>query len=252
MPGSGAFLASTNGLASGNTLAEAVLHGLCEIMERDALALWEHAGEDAQHDSRLDLSTAEDPLVRQLLESYANAGIAVMAWNVTSDLGLPVVRCIIFDDSSHPELRPIPAAFGAGSHPNGSVALLRALTEAAQSRLTVIAGSRDDFGRARYRSSQNISTLEYYRRLSKDQSRSLSVDSLAIWNGRTVDEDIEYVLRLLETAGIPHIYFVNLSRDDLPISVVRVIVPMLEGPTESTAYTPGVRVRDLMQRLASI
>jgi hypothetical protein len=36
---------------------------------------------------------------------------------------------------------------------------------------------------------------------------------------------------------------VDLSYPGMPISVVRVIVPGLEGATDSPSYCPGVRVR---------
>src|SRR5690242_12498019 len=38
--GSGSFLMSSNGLASGNHPLEAISHGLCEVVERDATTLW--------------------------------------------------------------------------------------------------------------------------------------------------------------------------------------------------------------------
>lgn len=248
MPGSGAFLASTNGLASGNNLAEAVLHGLCEIVERDALALWEFAGEERRRATRIDLSTADDAPVLRLLDQYARAGVTPMAWDVTSDVGIPVVRCVIYDTTADPLLRPIPAAFGAGCHPDRNVALVRALTEAAQSRLTVIAGSRDDFGRARYRSAQLPEAFEYQRRLDASQPATLSIDALPTSTSGTVDGDLRHVLERLRGVGVPKVLAVDLSRADMPFSVARVIVPTLEGPTESAAYLPGPRVSALMQQ----
>jgi ribosomal protein S12 methylthiotransferase accessory factor len=154
MPGSGAFIASTNGLASGNNLAEAVLHGLCEVIERDAQALWEFSGGETQDATRIDLSTSSDPIIVDVLDKYSRAKIEVMTWNLTGDIKIPVVQCVIFDALETLYSSRIPAAFGAGCHPSSEVALSRAMTEAAQSRLTVIAGSRDDFGRARYRTTQ--------------------------------------------------------------------------------------------------
>src|SRR5262245_60305993 len=38
--GSGCFAATTNGLASGNHILEAICHAICEIVERDATTLW--------------------------------------------------------------------------------------------------------------------------------------------------------------------------------------------------------------------
>jgi ribosomal protein S12 methylthiotransferase accessory factor len=251
MPGSGAFLASTNGLASGNNLAEAVLHGLCEVIERDALAMWEFSGEEFQAATRLDLSTTSDPVVGELLERYSRAGISVMAWDITGDVGIPVVQCVIFDTGADPLFKPMPAAFGAGCHPSRVVALTRAMTEAAQSRLTVIAGSRDDFGRARYRTTQDPEALEYNRGLVTEQPAVLPFGSLPTWTSETVDGDLRRVLDLLRGVGVPQVLAIDLSIEGMPVSVARVIVPVLEGPTESAAYLPGVRVRALSERLRS-
>src|SRR5262249_33662805 len=41
-PAHGSFAANTNGLASGNHILEAVSHGIHEVIERDATALWKH------------------------------------------------------------------------------------------------------------------------------------------------------------------------------------------------------------------
>jgi YcaO-like protein with predicted kinase domain len=247
MPGSMSFLASTNGLASGNTLAEAVLHAVCEVVERDALALWERCGSRRQAATRIDLTTATDPLVLDVLERYRNAKIATMAWDLTSDVKVPVVQVIIFDPSSDAVLRPLPAAFGSGCHPDRTVALLRALTEAAQSRLTVIAGSRDDFGRRRYRETQHPEALAYHRRLAQSDPGPASVENLPTWSGATVDDDIAYVLDRLRAMGVPQVLFIDLSLEGVAVSVARVIVPGLEGPTESRWYVPGLRVRTRLE-----
>jgi ribosomal protein S12 methylthiotransferase accessory factor YcaO len=45
-PHSATFAATTNGLASGNTRDEALLHALMEVIERDAVTLWK-LGPDA-------------------------------------------------------------------------------------------------------------------------------------------------------------------------------------------------------------
>ena len=247
MPGSGSFIASTNGLASGNNIAEAVLHGLCEVIERDALAIWDASGEELQEATRIDLSTASDPFVQTLLNKYERARIEVMAWNLTSDIEIPVVQCVIFDALEDTVFKPIPAAFGAGCHPSREVAIARAMTEAAQSRLTVIAGSRDDFGRARYRTTQAPEAFAYNRELVTHQRPVLSVDKLPTWSADTVEEDIGKLLALLHPV-VPQVLTVSLDLAGMPISVARVIVPVLEGPTESPAYVPGERVRALPAR----
>ena len=119
---------------------EALLHGLCELIERDASTLdaFEPGSETSR---RLDPSTVDDPAACELLGQYDSADIDVMVWDTTTDLGVASFRAQISDRLTDPVLRPSPAAAGAGTHPNRSVALVRALTEAAQSRLTAISGS---------------------------------------------------------------------------------------------------------------
>lgn len=85
----------------------------------------------------------DDPACREALDRFRRAGVLVAAWQTTSDVGIPAFLGVIDEASSSP-LRPLPPASSAGCHPSRAVALLRALTKAAQSRLTVIAGARDD------------------------------------------------------------------------------------------------------------
>src|SRR6185436_6065664 len=57
------FDVSSNGLASGNVRVEAIVHGLCEVLERDAEAAWRRAGGDR----RIVLDTIVDPVCRALV-----------------------------------------------------------------------------------------------------------------------------------------------------------------------------------------
>src|SRR5204863_4013969 len=136
-------------LASGNHVLEAISHAICEVVERDAATMWGLLDEQALGATRVDIGTVDDPLCREALEKYERADIAVTVCEITSDVGIPAFDCQIVDRSADP-LRSLFAARGTGCHPSRAIALLRALTEAAQSRLTVIAGSRDDVVRVDY------------------------------------------------------------------------------------------------------
>ena len=241
VPGSGCFLAGTNGLASGNNRAEAVLHALCEVVERDATALWELTP-DTRVRTRLDLSTVDDPVCGSLLEMYARAGVLVMAWHTTSDVGIAAFRVVILERELDPVLRPLPAAGGFGCHPDRAIALSRALTEAAQSRLTLISGSRDDMTRGSYRATQDAGALEAHRRIAREPG-VVDFRRVPSVSKRTVEGDVAHVIAQLRAIGIEHVLAIDLSKPAPPVSVVRVIVPGLEGPTESPWYTPGARAR---------
>jgi YcaO-like protein with predicted kinase domain len=243
VPGSGCFVSGSNGLASGNNLLEAILHGLYELVERDALALWEVATPDRWSYRRVDCTTIDDPGCRWLLAQFENANIAVMIWEIGSDVGLPVFVCIISDRESDSLLRPLPASSGSGCHSDRAVALSRALSEAAQSRLTSIAGSRDDMYRYQYGTTQSEDAIQFYRKLANDAQASVDFISAPTFKSPALAEDLVHLLDCLRRISIEHVVVIDLSYPGLPVSVARVIVPGLEGPTHAKSYRPGPRAR---------
>ena len=119
--GSGCFLANGTGLAAGNHLLEAVSHALCEVVERDAFALWRDRPPADRASRRLDLDTVADPGCRMLLDAYEAAGVGVVASDLTTDVGLPVFSVTIVDRRAD-RTRRLPAAMGGGCHPDRAVA----------------------------------------------------------------------------------------------------------------------------------
>lgn len=235
------FLHSTNGLASGNSLAEAALHALCELVERDALAVWEAKHSEAEASDPVELSSIDDPVCVDLLRRFDRADIGVLVWDVTSDVGIAVFRAVIFDRAADGMLYPMAAAAGSGCHPAREIALSRALTEAAQSRLTFISGSRDD--RTRSVRSLSVKAVERYDRLSRVEGTRVPFRATPTFSGDTIEADLDHVLEHVRRVGADRVVLVDLSRPGLPISVVRVIASTLEGVNESRAYCRGARAR---------
>src|SRR6185503_15207440 len=134
------FDISSNGLASGNVLVEAVVHGLCEVLERDAEAAWRRAGGDR----RLVLDTIADPVCSALIEQISKTGARVFVWDLAST-NVCAIGAAIMEDPNEPTWRQLGFYQGFGAHLRPEIAIARALTEAAQTRLTYIAGARDDF-----------------------------------------------------------------------------------------------------------
>src|SRR5690606_39260973 len=88
---SGHFPISSNGLASGNHFVEAVVHGLCEVIERDARTLFFLSSESRRAARRLDLRSIDDPDALDLLSRMEGANLTVALWDITSDLGIACV-----------------------------------------------------------------------------------------------------------------------------------------------------------------
>ena len=241
------LLRSSNGLASGNTLAEAVLHGLVEVIERDATGLMNLRPPDDWARARLNLSTVSDPSAARLLEQFERSDIALSVWNVTTDIGVPAFTAIIFDRTTDQLLKPWPPALGSGAHPDSGVALCRALTECAQSRLTAISGSRDDAGRKAYAYNQSSEVIENHRSIA-GEPEVLNFRDIQSCATSTIQGDLREILRRLDSRGLRQVVAIDLSSDRLPVSVARVIVPGLEG-LEPEASALGERGRALEERL---
>lgn len=242
-PGSGCFAGSSNGLASGNHHLEAISHAICEVVERDSMSLWRLRGPDEQGARSVDTASVDDPACRHVLDRFARAGLAVAIWETTTDIGIASFLCAIFQPDDDPA-RPLPPSAGAGCHPSRSIALLRALTEAAQSRLVRISGSRDDIGRGLYARHRDDVTLVALRG-QMHQPKSRRFKEAPHCDCDTLDGDVDWELGRLKQAGVIEVIAVDLTKEFFDLPVVRVVIPGLEGIHEIPGYVPGRRARDL-------
>jgi ribosomal protein S12 methylthiotransferase accessory factor len=109
--------------------------------------------------------------------------------------------------------------------------------------LTVIAGSRDDIGVAVYRRGQDEEAIQATLALMSGPARR-EFDEVPTMTAGTFREDVAWELARLQTVGIDQVAIVDLSRPDLGIPVVRVVIPGLEGIYEATGFSPGPRLRE--------
>ena len=239
--GSGCFLGGSNGLASGNHLLEATSHAICEVVERDASTMFGLLDPEAQIARGVDLTTIDDAGCRDVLERYARAGVDVAVWDITSDVGIPAFVCQIVDRSVDP-LRALYACGGMGCHPRRQIALLRALTEAAQERVALIAGTRDDLFRTGYERARSLDVLRGQRAAMREPAVR-DFRSGPNWEAETFDADVAWELERLRSIGIEQVVAVDLTRPDFRVPVVHVTIPGLEGASWLDEYSPGPRAR---------
>jgi ribosomal protein S12 methylthiotransferase accessory factor len=241
-PLDGYFLAGSNGLASGNHLVEALSSAICELIERDAVAVWSASGIRARAQRSLDVASIDDRDCLALLAKYDDAGIAVRLWNVTTDIGIAAFVCDIWDLSVR-EPRRLRRFHGAGCHPDRAIALLRALTEAAQTRLTYITGIRDDLLPLEYEEPPTADIVDALLDALRQESEPHLFDAVPSFAADDLGRDLRHELECLRPAGITRVVAVDLTRPDFGIPVVRVVIPGLEGDIKHPHYTPGVRAR---------
>lgn len=214
------FRTNTNGLASGNTLEEATFHALMEVVERDAWSLVEAARRTAPR-----IEGITDRFAADLLAKFADAGVAVTLRDITSDIGVPTVAAVA-DDLVLKD--PALLTIGMGSHTSAQIAVLRALTEVAQSRLTQIHGAREDTDTADVRRKIGYERTKRLNRHWFTDGDTLEFAAMPSFDSDDFLTDINRVLDRLAAAGLSRVVVVDLTRPEIGIPVVRVVVPGLE------------------------
>lgn len=243
--GSGCFVASTNGLASGNGTLEAISHAMAEIIERDANTLWNLGSDEARAASRIDPATIDSEPCRVLLERMAAAELDIGIWDMTSDTGVPAFYCLILDR----RIALAHSGAGAGAHPSREIALLRALTEAAQVRVNYIAGARDDLGHEEYAEEGIRAKLSFANRLmSLGDGTGKDYRHVDTREFDSFGEDISWMTERLRSVGVEEIVMVDLTKPAFNMPVVRVVIPGLEGPDDHADYAMGRRALAQGQR----
>lgn len=216
------FRSNTNGLASGNAMEEAIFHGLMEVIERDAWSLFEaRRGPKVE----VDCSGTDNDIISGLLEKFHAAGVEVTLVDLTADTGVATVAAVA-DDTVLRD--PALLTMGVGTHLDPEIAVIRALTEVAQSRATQIHGTREDTVRAEF---MRRAGYERMKRLNRhwfsEPEDTITLDEMEDLSTRSFRGDLEITLRKLHEAGLKDVFYVDLTRD-VGVPVVRVIVPGLE------------------------
>jgi ribosomal protein S12 methylthiotransferase accessory factor len=201
-----------NGPAAGNCLEEAVLQGLCEVVER-------HVGSVISHDRLatplIDPDTVTDPAARELLEKFRRNGIQVYLRDFSLDTGIPSVGALAYDPATFPHDSEIVFTCGTTPEPNKSV--VRALTEIAQ-----LAG--DFHRRTSYRP-----TLPKYDSLEDAaylmaQGPAAPLDSLPDLGHDNLAVEVRRCLGALDRLDL-EVFVVDVTHPGLKIPAVYVLIP---------------------------
>ena len=217
------FKSNTNGLASGNILEEAILHGIFEVIERDAWSIFELTHKNY---SQIDLDSIESDIVNDTIDKFESEGIKIKLMDFTADINVPTIAASA-DDTVTRDAGLL--TLGMGTHLDPEVAILRALTEVAQSRATQINGAREDTVRADFAREAGYERMKrinkYYFR---EEDEKIALSSIENKSTTSINRDLEIVKDELIANDIDKILYHDLTRPELDVSVVRVIIPEME------------------------
>jgi oxazoline/thiazoline synthase len=205
-------VADSNGNAAGDTMEDATLRALLELVERDAGGIWWYA---QQRRAAIDIDAVGDPWCVDIHRQLARAGRSVHVQDITTDLGIPVCVAVALNNR---QLKPRPMlGFGAGL--SGLGAVRGALAELAQ-----MIGVLEDAG-------DNVSEplRDWLQTATPDNQRQL--ESLGTCAPRpcvvdSADNPLEWTVHRLAANGIPS-FSHAFTRADVGIPVVKVVAPGL-------------------------
>jgi len=209
----------TNGIAAGNTMEEAVIHGLAEVIERDAWSIAQYT--QHFHDAIFIEDDPENNFIIGIFEKFEKAGIEIVAKDLTTDVGIPVVAAFS-RDLQHQTMETID---GLGSHLDPKVATVRALLEIATTRALFI---------QKYGLEGMCETAPLYLRQGEDENfrfyayNQKGIKELEVGYSNDIYDDIQSMISKLRACGLDRVIAVNLTRSDVDIPTVRMIVPGME------------------------
>lgn len=214
----------TDGFSSGNTLSEAILYGLYEVIERDTGQI--HLGDATCRKSlpllMINPEAITDPHARKLLANLNDRGCDTALFLLPNIVGLPCVMCHVYDRN-----RQTQCPGGISVRANFTSALRATLHEATMQNITYSAGTRDDYhdfssakqSRIAFRNAQ---TFFFDQPAPKTELPEEIVFS-------SIESELEYIKERLISTGSSKILVADISPDDAyQVKSVRVIVPGYE------------------------
>lgn len=162
------------------------------------------------------------------IEKIKKAGLWIKIWDITSEFFVPAFHCVIGENNP---LHTSRIFRGEGCHLNKGIALIRAITEAAQSRLTMISGSRDDVFPEEYANktqkihSKQLSGFNIETSLINQFRDYSSIITVRDGLHQSFENDLMQLLKVLRVKHVNPICIVKHETKIKELEVVHTIIP---------------------------
>ncbi len=202
-----------NGPSAGNCAEEAILQGICEVVERHVSSI---ISRNKLKTPRVDMGSITDALALELIQKYSGSGIKLCVSDFSLDTGIPSVGVLAFDPSTFPKSSEI--VWTAGTSPNPQKAVIRALTEVAQ------LGGDFETG-----SSYVASGLPKFRDLSEADfvihaGREINITGLPDLSDDNIRVEVENCIAALSRIGM-EVLIIDVTHPQLGIPAFYTIIP---------------------------
>lgn len=202
-----------NGSSAGNTLEEAALQGICEVVERHVCA---KVSLEQLLVAEIDPDSVQDPVARELLEKFSRNGITLRLSDFTLDTGIATVAAVAFDPNSFPEKSEI--VYTAGTAPSAEKALIRTLTEVAQ-----LGGDFETFSNYLASGLPKPQSLEDVAFLYNSKE-PVAINTLADCSDSDIKVELDSCIEALANIGL-EVFMIDVTHDGLKLPALYTIVP---------------------------
>jgi len=233
----------SNGLASGNCMEEAILHGIFELVERDAVfIMWLNK----LNMPGVDVSAVENKYIRGFIEEFKDANVDLHIKYITNDLNkVHTFFCFAVDHFGGTDFPAF--SYGCGAHTNPEIALSRGLTELAQiaTSITIQKKNMEKEAYKKMYDAGHIKNIKHFCNIRSMQdfdfiinNKDATIIDFKDLKNHSLDnmyEEIQSHVQDFHKKGL-EVFAVNLTHPDLNIPAVRVIIPGLQLPVKKDFY----------------
>jgi ribosomal protein S12 methylthiotransferase accessory factor len=215
------FISSTTGFASGNCIEEAIMHGICECIERHRIAV---INKEKSTIYSIDIDSIDVPEAREIISKFERAEVKLFIKDFSGGFKIPTIGILGYDPAGDEIVR---IYCTAGTSMNRNIALVRALTEVAQLRSQGLHEKvkRVPFGFPPFRS---LKDARYFTCSEKIKRFSELPDC----SNNDFKVEVETAIKELQKRG-HEIIVMDATHPVLQIPAVIVVIPWLTTPLEA-------------------
>jgi ribosomal protein S12 methylthiotransferase accessory factor len=226
-----------NGPSAGNTIEEAALQGLSEIVERHVCS---KINRFKLETPLIDQKSITDPVACELLEKFNKHDIELYLNDFSLDTGVCTVGALAIDRSTFPELSEI--VFTAGTTPGPDKAIIRAITEVAQLAGDFNSGSNYvASGLPKPLSMQEVSYIT-------QSSHTTATTQMPELSDNDIKVEIENCTEALSRIGF-EVFMINVTHPELQIPALYTIIPGAHFRERSVRQDAGLFAAKLLNEL---
>ncbi|OKY78689.1 MAG: Ribosomal protein S12 methylthiotransferase accessory factor YcaO [Candidatus Methanohalarchaeum thermophilum] len=205
----------TNGFASGNSKEEAILQGICEVIERHQST---KIIKNQKKSPTIEPNSIKNPIAKTIISKIKKEDIKLFIKDFSQNLNIPTIGILAHDTKTNS--KAIKNIATAGTHPNKQIALIRALIEIIEVRSNSIRRKEKQSHAAVFPCYKTLKEAKY---LTKNQKKK-KFKELPTYSNKNIKKEIQKTIKTLKTKGFK-VIITETTHEKLDIPTVIVTIP---------------------------